>query len=253
MAKAAGVLTPHICRDGQRLNQRQTAAILKKTGLSPLGPVARNTMAPDEGNMFLLGRIATEQQKSQFLTPLIDGSARSAFLMTEPPDDDGAGSDPSMMRTTAVHDGAQWVLNGRKALITGFQGAQIGIVMANSGTTAKPAATMFLVELPNPAITLERVLDTLDNSMPGGHAVLSINNLRVPAGQLLGAPHEGFAYAQVRLSPARLSHCMRWHGAATRAYEIAVSYACRRHAFGQLLIDHEGVGFQLAQSMIDLQ
>src|SRR3546814_5149405 len=89
--------------------------------------------------------------------------------------------------------------------------------------------------------------------MPGGHAIVAIDNLRVPVDQMLGANGEGFKYAQVRLSPARLSHCMRWHGSATRANEIATDYACRRQAFGKTLIDHEGVGFMLAENLIDLK
>jgi acyl-CoA dehydrogenase len=97
------------------------------------------------------------------------------------------------------------------------------------------------------------VLDTIDGAMPGGHAVVAIENLHVAADQVLGAPDEGFAYAQVRLSPARLSHCMRWHGAATRAQEVAAVYACTRKAFGKFLIDHEGVGFMLADNLIDLK
>src|SRR5207342_57681 len=104
-----------------------------------------------------------------------------------------------------------------------------------------------------PAIRIERVLDTIDSSMPGGHAVVLIDNLRVSADHVLGQVNEGFRYAQVRLSPARLSHCMRWHGAATRAQEIACAYAVRRMAFGKLLIDHEGVGFMLAENLIDLK
>jgi acyl-CoA dehydrogenase len=252
-ARCAGVLTPHIKQDGTHLSQLDTALVLKKTGLSPLGPVACNTMAPDEGNMYLLGKIATASQKRHFLDPLLSGRARSAFLMTEPAEDQGAGSDPSMMKTTATRIGGEWVLNGRKAFITGFKGATIGIIMANSGNAEKMAATLFLVDLPNPAIRIERVLDTIDSSMPGGHSILSIQELRVPSAQILGEVHEGFRYAQIRLSPARLSHCMRWHGAATRAQEIATDYACRRKAFGKLLIDHEGVGFQLADNMIELK
>ncbi|MFZ2981183.1 MAG: acyl-CoA dehydrogenase, partial [Sphingobium sp.] len=142
---------------------------------------------------------------------------------------------------------------GRKAFITGADGAKVGIVMANSGTEDKLAATMFLVDLPDPAIRIERVLDTIDNSMPGGHAIIAIENLRIPADQILGELHKGFDYAQIRLSPARLTHCMRWLGACTRAQEIATDYACRRHAFGKPLIDHEGVGFPLAENMIDLK
>jgi acyl-CoA dehydrogenase len=252
-AREAGVLTPHIRPDGSHLSQRDTAMVLKKSGLSPLGPLACNTMAPDEGNMYLLGKIATPAQQRHFLRPLIDGVARSAFLMTEPAEENGAGSDPSMLRTTARRDGDHWVINGRKAFITGYRGAKVGILMTNTGTPERTAATMFLIDLPQPAILLERVLDTIDSSMPGGHSVLSIKDLRVPAEQILGEADEGFKYAQIRLSPARLSHCMRWHGAATRAQEIAIEYVCKRRAFGKLLIDHEGVGFQLADNMIELK
>jgi len=248
-ARAAGVMTPHILDDGSHLTQRETAVVLQRSGLSPLGPVALNTMAPDEGNMYLLGKVATPEQKLRFLQPLISGEARSAFFMTEPAALDGAGSDPSMMITTCRRDGGDWVINGKKAFITGADGARVGIVMAKSDD----GACMFLVDLPDPAIRIERVLDTIDSSMPGGHAIISIDNLRVPASQMLGNSGEGFQYAQVRLSPARLSHCMRWHGAVTRAQEIATAYACRRHAFGKLLVDHEGVGFMLAENQIDLQ
>ncbi len=112
---------------------------------------------------------------------------------------------------------------------------------------------MFLVELPNPAVRVERVLDTIDRSMPGGHSVVAIDSLRVGNDAILGAADQGFAYAQVRLAPARLTHCMRWLGACDRAQAIASRYAVRRHAFGKPLIDHEGVGFMLAENMIELK
>ena len=248
-ARAAGVLTPHILPDGSHLSQRETAIVLERTGLSPLGPLACNTAAPDEGNMYLLGKMGSPQIRERFLKPLVKGHARSAFFMTEPASEGGAGSDPSMMRTTCRQDGNHWVISGRKAFITGADGAQIGIVMAK----AEEGACMFLVDLPDPAIRIERVPNTIDSSMPGGHAVVTIDNLRVPADQMLGQAGEGFRYAQVRLSPARLSHCMRWLGACRRANEIATDYACRRQAFGKTLIDHEGVGFMLAENLIDLR
>lgn len=252
-ARLRGVLTPHILADGTHLTQRETAYVLRQSGLSPLGPVAVNTAAPDEGNMYLLGKVGTAEQKRRFLDPLVRGEERSAFFMTEPAADGGAGSDPSMMRTTAVLDGNHWVVNGRKAFITGADGAQVGIVMAKSDD----GACMFLVDLPEAyrggAITIERVLDTIDSSMPGGHAIVRIDNLRIPPDQMLGHSGEGFKYAQIRLAPARLSHCMRWLGACVRANEIATDYANRRHAFGKPLIDHEGVGFMLADNLIDLQ
>jgi acyl-CoA dehydrogenase len=252
-ARVAGLMTPHILPDGGHLTQLETAAVLKRSGLSPLGPVAVNTMAPDEGNMFLLGRIGTVSQNQHFLEPLIRGEARSAFFMTEPASEGGAGSDPSMLQTTAKQDGNDWLINGRKMFITGALGASVGIVMARTGSGDIAQATMFLIDLPNPAVRIERVLDTLDSSMPGGHAQVVFEQLRVPGNQVLGTVNEGFRYAQIRLSPARLSHCMRWHGAATRAHEIAVRYATTRKAFGKLLVDHEGVGFMLADNLIDLQ
>lgn len=248
-ARAAGVLTPHILPDGGHLTQRETAIVLIKSGLSPLGPLAVNTMAPDEGNMYLIGKVGSPALKERFLAPLVAGTARSAFFMTEPAAEGGAGSDPSMMQTTCKLDGNHWVINGRKAFITGAQGAKVGIVMAKS----EDGACMFLVDLPDPAIRIERVLDTIDSSMPGGHSVIAIENLRVPADQMLGQSGEGFKYAQIRLSPARLSHCMRWLGSCIRAHEIASAYACTRQAFGKLLVDHEGVGFMLAENMIDLK
>jgi len=246
-AIAAGVMTPHILPDGSHLSQRQTAFVLRKTGLSPLGPPAMNTAAPDEGNMYLLGKVGSPELKERFLKPMVAGQVRSAFFMTEP--DGGAGSDPSMMKTTCQPDGNHWVINGRKAFITGALGAKVGIVMAKSDD----GACMFVVNLPDPAIVIERVPNTIDNSMPGGHATVRIENLRVPAEQMLGRSGEGFEYAQIRLSPARLSHCMRWHGACTRAQEVATDYVNRRMAFGKLLIDHEGVGFMLAENLIDLK
>ena len=248
-ARAAGMMTPHILEDGSHLNQRETAIVLKASGLSPLGPTAVNTMAPDEGNMYLIGKVATPALKERFLKPLVSGEVRSSFFMTEPAAEGGAGSDPSMMKTTCRRDGDHWVINGRKAFITGADGARVGIIMAKS----EDGACMFLVDLPDPAIRIERVLNTIDSTMPGGHAVIAIDNLRVPADQMLGVSGEGFKYAQVRLSPARLSHCMRWLGSVTRCHEIATAYACRREAFGKLLVDHEGVGFMLADNLIDLQ
>ncbi|NJO31913.1 MAG: acyl-CoA dehydrogenase [Rhodospirillales bacterium] len=247
-ALAAGLLTPHV-GEGGHLSHRDTSLIFRKAGLSALGPLALNVMAPDEGNMYLLGRVAAPEQKERFLKPLLEGRARSAFFMTEPASWDGAGSDPSMMKTTAHRSGNGWVVNGRKCFITGAQGASIGIIMAKSDE----GACMFLIDLPDPSIRIDRVLDTLDSSMPGGHAEVTIEGLHVPGDQLLGESGGGFALAQVRLAPARLTHCMRWHGLATRAQEIATSYACTRRAFGKALIDHEGVGFHLADNLIDLK
>jgi acyl-CoA dehydrogenase len=136
-----------------------------------------------------------------------------------------------------------------KWFITGMKGARFGIVMAK---TESGGATMFLTELDRPGIKIERILDTIDNSMTGGHAVVRLTDLDISSDMVLGEVDQGFRYAQVRLAPARLTHCMRWWGAAKRAHDIAVEYACKRSAFGKPLIDHEGVGFMLADNLIDL-
>lgn len=247
-ARAAGLLAPQVSEEwgGYGLSHRETATVLRASGYSLLGPVAMNCMAPDEGNMHLLHRVATPEQKQRYLKPLAAGGIRSAFLMTEP--DGGAGSDPEMLATTARLDGDHWVIDGRKWLITGAVGATFGIVMARTGDQS----TMFLTGMNAPGITIERVLDTLDQTIPGGHAVIRLEGLRIPVSQVLGAVNEGFRYAQVRLAPARLTHCMRWWGAAQRAHDIAVEYACGRRAFGKPLIEHEGVGFMLARNEVDL-
>jgi acyl-CoA dehydrogenase len=248
-ARASALMTPHISPDGSHLSHRETALVFRAAGLSPLGPVALNVAAPDEGNIFLLSRVASPSQQERFLKPLVDGRCRSAFFMTEPAESNGAGSDPSMLQTQAREDDEYWVINGRKAFITGAVGARVGIVMARSDA----GATLFLVDLPHPSIRIERVLDTIDRSLAGGHAMVTLDNLRIHRSQMLGQSGEGFRYAQVRLAPARLTHCMRWLGACTRAHEIACDYAVRRHGFGRPLIEHEGVGFALADNRIDLQ
>ncbi|MEZ5459469.1 MAG: acyl-CoA dehydrogenase family protein [Steroidobacteraceae bacterium] len=138
-------------------------------------------MAPDEGNMHLLERVATHEQKQRYLAPLVAGRVRSAFLMTEP--DGGAGSDPNMLATRARPDGDHWVIDGRKWLITGAVGAEFGIVMARTGDHA----TMFLTPLDAPGIRIERVLETMDTGIPGGHAVMALDELRVHPSQVLGA------------------------------------------------------------------
>lgn len=248
-ARDAGLLAPQVAPEwgGHGLDHRETATVFRAAGYSLLGPLAMNCMAPDEGNMFLLERVASAAQKEQFLKPLAAGLCRSAFLMTEP--DGGAGSDPSMLATTATPDGDDWLISGRKWFITGAVGAAFGIVMARTGNQA----TMFLLPLPAPGLTIERVMGSVDHTMPGGHSVVRLDRVRVPRSMVLGELHEGFRYAQVRLAPARLTHCMRWWGAAQRAHHIAARYAQGRTAFGKPLLEHEGVGFALARNEIDLK
>lgn len=249
-ARAAGLLTPHASVEmgGMGLNHVAKSVVFEEAGYSNLGPTALNIHAPDEGNIHLMEEVATHAQKERWLRPQVAGHLRSCFAMTEP--DPGAGSDPSMLNTTAVRDGEDYLINGRKWFITGADGADYAIVMARM---EDGSATMFLTDMNRSGIRLERNMDAMDNCFTGGHGVLCFDNLRVPASDVLGEVGQGFRYAQVRLAPARLTHCMRWLGQARRAHDIAVQYASRRRAFGKPLAEHEGVGFMLADNDIDLQ
>ena len=231
LARAAGVLTPHILGDGEHLTQVETAHVLIRSGLSPLGPLACNTMAPDEGNMYLIGKVGSEAQQKRFLAPMIAGHARSAFFMTEPASDGGAGSDPSMMQTTARLDGNHWVIEGRKAFITGADGAKVGIVMARSSTgDEKLAATMFLVDLPDPAIRIERVLETIDSSMPGGHSVVAIEDLRPVGRRNPGGAARGLSLRPRSGSPLRACRiaCAGWVRVSGPTRSRPITRACAR-------------------------
>lgn len=249
LASAVGLLSAHVSPHygGLGLDHRAKAIFFEEAGYSTLGPVALNIAAPDEGNMHLLEAVATDDQKERWLRPLAAGQIRSCFCMTEP--DPGAGSDPSMLQTTAVRDGDDFIINGRKWFITGAEGASLAIIMAK---LEDGRATMFLADMNSPGLHIERSMDSLDTCFPGGHCVVAFDNLRVPASAVLGALGEGFKYAQVRLSPARLTHCMRWLGQARRCHDIAARYATRRVAFGKELGRHEGVGFMLADNEMDL-
>ena len=252
LARAAGVFAPHVPEEfgGQAINQVARAFVFEAAGYSVLGPTAIHCASPDEGNIHLLNEVARPDQREHFLRPLAEGTYRSCFCMTEP---GGAGSDPGMMETTAKLDGNEWVINGRKWLITGAGGAGFAIIMAKvEGGPHDGHATMFLADLPNPAIRIERTLDTIDSSFTGGHAVIDFRDLRLPADAVLGEVGKGFRYAQVRLAPARLSHCMRWLGSAVRAQDIAADYARTRKAFGKTRGEHEGVSFMLADNHMDI-
>ncbi len=249
LAAAAGLLAPHVGSEwgGLGLSHVGKALVFEEAGYSLLGPLAMNISAPDEGNMHLLEAVATPEQKERWLRPLARGEIRSCFCMTEPAP--GAGSDPAALATTAQRDGNHWVINGTKWFITGADGAGFAIIMARGDD----GATMFLADMNTPGIEVVRAMDSLDQGFPGGHAVVRFADLRVPAGDILGEPGKGFRYAQVRLAPARLTHCMRWLGAARRAHAIASAYAAKREVFGQVLGSHEGVGFMLADNEMDIR
>lgn len=248
-AQQAGLLSVHVEPEfgGRGLSHVENALVFTAAGYSPLGPVAIHCNAPDEGNVHLLSKVASPAQKERWLVPLASAEIRSCFLMTEP---EGAGSDPSMLATEAKPVAGGFRITGKKWFITGAEGAGLGIVMA---IVPDAGATMFLTDMTAPGIALKRQQETLDSSFTGGHYEVDLTDLFVSEDQVLGTVGEGFRYAQVRLAPARLTHCMRWLGAAERAHDIASAYAARRRAFGKPLGEHEGVGFMLADNEMELQ
>ncbi len=231
-AREAGVFAPHVAKEygGHGLGMRDRAVVFEEAGWSLLGPLALNIAAPDEGNMHLLEAVATAEQKERYLRPLAEGRVRSCFAMTEPAP--GAGSDPAALATTATPTPGGWLVNGRKWFITGADGAAYTICMAR--TSGQPGdrggATMFLIDMDAPGLRVVRHIDTLDEGFFGGHCELELEDVFVTEESVLGEVDRGFEYAQVRLAPARLTHCMRWLGIARHAQEIAVESRERARA-----------------------
>ena len=248
-ARRWGLLTPHASQEmgGLGWSHLQKAVAFEEAGYSALGPIALNIHAPDEGNIHLLDAVANDAQKQRWLKKLVAGEIRSCFAMTEPAP--GAGSDPSMLQTTAIEDGDDYIINGRKWLITGADGASVAIIMAKM---EDGSASMFLTDTNVEGFILEKNMNAMDSCFSGGHGILRFENLRIPKENVLGEIGKGFKYAQVRLAPARLTHCMRWLGQARRAHDIATQYARERQSFGKRLGDHQGVGFMLADNEMDI-
>lgn len=253
-AREMGVFAPHVAKEygGRGLDMRGRAVVFEEAGRSLFGPLALNIAAPDEGNMHLLEAIATEEQRERYLRPLAEGRVRSSFAMTEPAP--GAGSDPAALATTATPTSGGWLVNGRKWFITGADGAAYTICMAR--TSGRPGdrggATMFLIDADAPGMRIVRHIDTLDEGFFGGHCEIELDDVFVSAASVLGAVDQGFVNAQVRLAPARLTHCMRWLGIARRSQEIAVARAAERELFGSRLGDLGMVQAMIADSEIDI-
>ena len=252
-ARARGVFAPSVgaAWGGLGLDLRGCAVVFEEAGYSLLGPLALNCAAPDEGNMHLLEVVATPEQQERFLAPLARGEVRSAFAMTEPAP--GAGSDPSALLTSAERDGDRWVINGRKWFITGAEGAAFFICMARTGEVGgRTGATMFLVDAANPGVEVARRIGSIDHTTPGGHCEVVFDHCSVDDAAVLGQVDRGFEYAQVRLNPARLTHCMRWLGAARRARDVALEYVSGRSLFGQPLGSLGLAQQHIADNEIDL-
>src|SRR5262249_49094410 len=253
-ARAAGLYGLQLPPEygGLGLDLLECCPVFEAAGRSLLGPLALNCSAPDEGNMHLLHLIASPEQKDRYLRPLAEGRIRSCFAMTEPAP--GAGSDPTMIQTRAEQRGAEWGLSGHKWFASGADGAGFYIVMARTDpeVPAVEGCTLFLVDAGTPGLRIERRIAGLTVASPGGHCELFFEDCTLPADRVLGAPGKGFKLTQLRLGPARLTHCMRWTGVAQRALELAAARAAERHAFGVRLAQHEAIQWMLADSEIEL-
>ncbi|WP_243399619.1 acyl-CoA dehydrogenase family protein [Arthrobacter glacialis] len=258
-AREAGVFAPHMPVEygGQGLALEHCSPVFQEAGYSPIGPAVLNCMAPDEGNMHMLNLIGTGEQKKRFLAPLAAGEISSCFAMSEP--HPGAGSDPEALATTAVRDGSGWRIDGHKRFTSGATFAGFAIVMARTGAdgaTGKGApdgATIFLVPMDTPGVRLGAPIHTTDRYLPGGHPHVHFDGVHVPGSAVLGEVGLGFTYAQLRLGPARLTHCMRWLGLARRAMDIMLDRANTREIFGAHLSQLGIAQEMIAQSCIDLE
>jgi acyl-CoA dehydrogenase len=250
-AKAAGVFAPHVPGEygGQGLPIEHWPSVFQEAGYSPIGPSVLNCMAPDEGNMHMLNLIGTPAQKARYLAPLAAGAVRSCFGMTEP--HPGAGSDPAALLTTATRSSGGWVIDGHKRFISGANDAAFSIVMAR--TDDPGGATMFLVDMDNPGIRVGEQIHTVDRYIDGGHPHVYLEGCEVPDEAVLGQAGQGLQNAQVRLGPARLTHCMRWLGLARRALDIALDRAEHRELFGAPMHSLGLAQNLIADSVIDIE
>jgi acyl-CoA dehydrogenase len=255
-ARERGIYTPHLPEEwgGLGVGVLGMALVSQECGVSGLASLGLNAMAPDEGNMHTLLVAGTGDQLETYLRPLAEGRTRSCFAMTEP---DVASSDPTNLRTTAVRSGDEWVLNGRKWCITGAHGAAFAIVVARTGGHGdEPAGhgdySLILVPTDTPGWEVERDPQWMGSHAPGGHPVVTLTDVRVPASNLLGQEGEGFAIAQKRLAGGRLAHAMRWIGLAQRALDLSARRLLERKAFGKELARHQGLQFMIADSAMDL-
>jgi acyl-CoA dehydrogenase len=246
-AKAAGLWSPQAPKawGGMALPMVGQAAMYEEANRSIFGPVCFNAAAPDDGNMRLLSQVATEAQKERWLLPIVTGAVRSAFAMTEP--HPGGGSDPGMIQTKAERKGSRWVISGRKWYITGAGVAQHFILMARTSDDPRKGLTAFLFDRDQPGWEIVRRIGIMGPEEHGGHCELAFDGLEVPDDAVLMSVGDGLKVTQIRLGPARLTHCMRWLGLAKRSMEIAQGYVNQRRGFGVLLKDRESVQIKLGQ------
>ncbi len=243
---------PHMPAEwgGMDLGYTAMAAVSAEAGKVSIGPFVLNAQAPDEGNQHTLLHWGTPEQKEKYLRPLCEGTTRSCFAMTEP---EVAGSDPTLIKTFAYRDGDEWVINGHKWFISGARGAKFALLIARTEEDPdlpQAANSCFIVDLPNPAFRIVRDIHT----MSGGHnhCEIMIEDLRVPAENMLGGRGQGHLLGQYRLGPARLAHCMRWIGQAEIALDMMVKRSLERFSHGSLLAEKQGIQWMIADSAMEL-
>lgn len=251
--KAAGLWAPQMPKDqgGMGYGPTGMAVLYEAMNQSIFGPVAFNCAAPDDGNMYILNKVASKEQKARWLQPIIDGDVRSSFAMTEPAP--GGGSDPGMIQTTATRQNGQWVIKGRKWYITGAGEAEHFILIAKTGGDARTGLTAFLFHRDDPGWRIERRIGIMGPEEHGGHCELIFDGLTLDDDRVLMGEGQGLKVTQIRLGLARLTHCMRWLGLARRAVAIAADYAANRQGFGIKLADRESIQIKLGQAAMDIE
>ncbi len=252
-ARAAGLWALQSPRErgGLGFSRVGMAACYEEMGRSIFGPACFNCAAPDDGNMMLLANAGTKAQQDKWLQPIIDGKVRSSFVMTEPIP--GAGSDPAAMKTRAEKKGDRWVIRGHKWFITGAAVAKHFILIARTSDDARKGLTAFLFHADQPGWTLDRKIPIMGPEEHGGHCEMTFDGLVIAEENVLLDLGDGLKATQIRLGPARLTHCMRWLGMAKRAIEICLGYVRERESFGLKLADHEGVQWLLGEAAMEIE
>ena len=241
LVKERGLWAPQLPRADGGLGHSvaEIAVLYEEMGRSIFGPVAFNCAAPDDGNMTVLAKIATPAQKARWLAPIVAGTVRSSFAMTEP--DGGAGSDPALMYTRAERIAGGWRISGRKWFIIGAGEAKHFILIARTSDDERKGLTAFLFHADQPGWRIVRRIGIMGPEEHGGHCELAFDALEVEDGDVLLGVGDGLKVTQIRLGQARLTHCMRWLGMARRALELALPYVRERKSFGTTLLEHESV------------
>jgi acyl-CoA dehydrogenase len=236
---------------GAGLGRVGMAACYEAMNRSIFGPVVFNSAAPDDGNMMVLEATGTSHQKERWLQPIVRGDVRSAFAMTEP--HPGGGSDPSMIQTRAEKRGDTYFVHGRKWFITGAGEASHFILIARTSDDPRHGLTAFLFHKDQPGWRILRRIPIMGPEEHGGHCEIEFDGLEIPKENVLLGEGQGLKVTQIRLGPARLTHCMRWLGLSKRCVEIAQGYAAERTGFGQRLADRESIQLMLGDLALKIE